>query len=116
MVIPGTSLNMSMGTFQASLGLNQLREVLDREQIRVDILAEIGNEKLNQISTTVFGLRYKLIKGIEKLILGKAPAFWQPPPSGGSIGTRTRESGSFFSNNIQDLQDPGNQVHKAAFR
>ena len=73
---------MSMGTFQASLGLNQLREVLDREQIRVDILAEIGNEKLNQISTTVFGLRYKLIKGIEKLILGKAPAFWQPPPSG----------------------------------
>merc|ERR1719402_1677482 len=41
MVTPETSLNMSMGAFLASLGLEQLREVFDREQISVDILAEM---------------------------------------------------------------------------
>ena len=103
----------------ASLGLNQLREVLDREQISVDILAKIGNEKLKQISTTVFGHRYKLIKCIEKLILGKAPAFWQAPPSGppgrkrcrapsGSIGTRargSREASSTTTYRIYKIQE-----------
>ena len=61
MVTPETSLNMSMGAFLASLGLEQLREVLDREQISVDILAEMGHEDLKQIGITAFGHRHKLI-------------------------------------------------------
>ena len=49
MVTPETSLNMSMGAFLASLGLEQLREVFDREHISVDILAEMGHEDLKQV-------------------------------------------------------------------
>jgi len=70
MVTPETSLNMSMGAFLASLGLEQLREIFDREQISVDILAEMGHEDLKQIGITAFGHRHKLIEGLEKLLSG----------------------------------------------
>ncbi|XP_040563425.1 poly [ADP-ribose] polymerase tankyrase-2 [Lepeophtheirus salmonis] len=81
MVTPETSLNMSIGAFLASLGLEQLREIFDREQISVDILAEMGHEDLKQIGITAFGHRHKLIKGIEKLLSGNSAFMWQPPPS-----------------------------------
>merc|ERR1719430_139544 len=87
MVTPETSLNMSIGAFLASLGLEQLREVFDREHISVDILAEMGHEDLKQIGVTAFGHRHKLIKGIEKLLSGNAPAIWHPPPSSSGQGT-----------------------------
>ena len=64
MVTPETSLNMSVSAFLASLGLEQLREVFDREQISVDILSEMGHEDLKQIGISAFGHRHKLIKGI----------------------------------------------------
>lgn len=94
MVTPETSLNMSVGAFLASLGLEQLRETFEREQvlaglkdillhvkkfadrpiffpqITVDILAEMGHEDLKQIGITAFGHRHKLIKGLEKLLSG----------------------------------------------
>ena len=70
MVTTETSLNMSISAFLASLGLEQLREVFDREQITVDILSEMGHEDLKQIGVTAFGHRHKLIKGIEKLVSG----------------------------------------------
>ena len=71
MVTTETSLNMSISAFLASLGLEQLREVFDREQITVDILSEMGHEDLKQIGVTAFGHRHKLIKGIEKLVSDK---------------------------------------------
>jgi len=80
MVTPETSLNMSVGAFLASLDLEQLREIFDREQISVDILAEMGHEDLKQIGVTAFGHRHKLIKGLEKLLSGNAAVIWQPPP------------------------------------
>ena len=70
MVTPETSLNMSLTAFLASLGLEQLREVFEREQISVDILSEMGHEDLKQIGISAFGHRHKLIKGIEKLLSG----------------------------------------------
>ena len=75
MVTPETSLNMSNSAFLASLGLEQLREVFDREQISVDILAEMGHEDLKQIGISAFGHRHKLIKGIEKLLSGNGEKF-----------------------------------------
>ena len=91
MVTSETSLNMSIGAFLTSLGLEQLREVFDREQISVDILAEMGHEDLKQIGITAFGHRHKLIKGIEKLVSGNAPAIWHPPPSSsGQVSLQTR--------------------------
>ena len=70
MVTPETSQNMSLTAFLASLGLEQLREVFEREQISVDILSEMGHEDLKQIGISAFGHRHKLIKGIEKLLSG----------------------------------------------
>lgn len=70
MVTPETSLNMSMGAFLSSLGLEQLREIFDREHVSVDILAEMGHEDLKQIGITAYGHRHKLIKGLEKLLSG----------------------------------------------
>eukprot|EP00094_Tigriopus_californicus_P011802 TCALIF_11400-PA protein Name:"Similar to Tnks Tankyrase-1 (Mus musculus)" AED:0.04 eAED:0.04 QI:0/0.85/0.75/0.87/0.71/0.5/8/1134/1190 len=81
MVTPETSLNMSMSAFLASLSLEGLREIFDREQVTVDILADMGHEDLKQIGITAFGHRHKLIKGLEKLMSGNAPVIWQPPPS-----------------------------------
>ena len=75
MVTPETSLNMSNSAFLASLGLEQLREVFDREQISVDILSEMGHEDLKQIGISAFGHRHKLIKGIEKLLSGNGKKF-----------------------------------------
>ena len=40
------------------------REVFEREQITVDILAEMGHEDLKQIGIIAFGHRHKLIKVI----------------------------------------------------
>ena len=94
MVTSETSLNMSIGAFLTSLGLEQLREVFDREQISVDILAEMGHEDLKQIGITAFGHRHKLIKGIEKLVSGNAPAIWHPPPS--SSGQVRRKKQTFL--------------------
>jgi len=92
MVTPETSLNMCLAAFLASLQLENghgqhLREVLEREQITVDILSEMGHEDLKQIGIHAFGHRHKLIKGIEKLLSGSAPVIWHPPPSSSGQGT-----------------------------
>lgn len=43
-------------------------DLFEREQITLDILAEMGHEDLKQIGVSAYGYRHKLIKGIEKLI------------------------------------------------
>lgn len=50
-----------------SLGLEHLCDLLEREQITLDILAEMGHEDLKQVGVTAYGHRHKLIKGVEKL-------------------------------------------------
>jgi tankyrase len=53
------------------MSIDEMRvQVFDREQISVDILAEMGHEDLKQIGITAFGHRHKLLKGIEKLLSG----------------------------------------------
>ncbi len=54
--------------FRYSLGLDHLLDLFEREQITLDILAEMGHEDLKQIGVSAYGYRHKLIKGIEKLI------------------------------------------------
>lgn len=51
-----------------SLGLEHLNEIFEREQITLDILAEMEHEDLKQIGITAYGYRHKLIKGMEKLV------------------------------------------------
>lgn len=50
-----------------SLGLEHLLELFEREQITLDILAEMSHEDLKQIGVTAYGHRHKLIKAIDKL-------------------------------------------------
>jgi len=48
--------------------LEHLNEIFEREQITLDILAEMEHEDLKQIGITAYGYRHKLIKGMEKLV------------------------------------------------
>lgn len=44
--------------------LEQLIELFDREQITMEILAEMGHEDLKQVGVTAYGFRHKILKGI----------------------------------------------------
>lgn len=48
--------------------MEHLIEIFEREQITLDILAEMEHEDLKQIGITAYGYRHKLIKGMEKLV------------------------------------------------
>lgn len=50
-------------SFLASLGLEHLREIFDREQVTIDILLEMGHEELKQIGVHAYGHRHRLLKG-----------------------------------------------------
>lgn len=43
--------------------LEQLIELFDREQITMEILAEMGHEDLKQV-VSAYGFRHKILKGI----------------------------------------------------
>lgn len=58
----------SVSKFLLSLNLEHLLEIFDREQITLDILAEMNHEDLKQIGISAYGFRHKLIKGINKLL------------------------------------------------
>lgn len=47
-----------------SLQLEQLTELFDREQITMEILAEMGHEDLKQVGVSAYGFRHKILKGI----------------------------------------------------
>ncbi|KAL1122657.1 hypothetical protein AAG570_002984 [Ranatra chinensis] len=59
----------TLSGFLTSFGLEHLIEALEREQITLDILAEMGHEDLKQVGVSAYGYRHKIIKGIEKLHL-----------------------------------------------
>jgi len=85
---------LNMQSFLHSLGLDHLHELFDREQITLDILAEMRHEELKDIGIAAYGHRHKLIKGMEKLMSGSVPGggvipgipgampgtFWAPAP------------------------------------
>lgn len=53
----------SVGKFLQSLNLEHLLDIFEREQITLDILAEMSHEDLKQIGISAYGFRHKLIKG-----------------------------------------------------
>lgn len=50
-----------------SLQLDHLIELFDREQITLEILAEMGHEDLKQIGVSAYGFRHKILKRIAQL-------------------------------------------------
>ncbi|MBN3319285.1 TNKS1 protein, partial [Atractosteus spatula] len=64
-------LDMNISQFLKSLGLEHLRDIFEREQITLDVLADMGHEELKEIGINAYGHRHKLIKGIERLLGGQ---------------------------------------------
>uniref|UniRef100_A0A8C7IM23 Poly [ADP-ribose] polymerase n=1 Tax=Oncorhynchus kisutch TaxID=8019 RepID=A0A8C7IM23_ONCKI len=67
-------LDMNIGQFLKSLGLEHIREIFEREQISLDVLADMGHEELKEIGINAYGHRHKLIKGVERLLGGQQGA------------------------------------------
>ena len=63
--------SMSVSAFLGNIGLEQLRDVFDQEQITMDILVEMGHDELKDIGINAYGHRHKILKGVEKLLQGK---------------------------------------------
>lgn len=51
------------------LGLSQLKDIFKKEEITVDVLAEMGHAELKEIGVTAYGNRHKIIKAAERLAL-----------------------------------------------
>jgi tankyrase len=80
----GNSIS-SIVNFLQSLGLEHLLELFEREQITLDILAEMGHEDLKQVGVSAYGYRHKLIKGMDKLLSSTAGSIWQPMINPGTL-------------------------------
>ncbi|CAB1318289.1 unnamed protein product [Coregonus sp. 'balchen'] len=66
-----TILDMNISQFLKILGLEHLRDIFEREQITLDVLADMGHEELKEIGINAYGHRHKLIKGMERLLGGQ---------------------------------------------
>ncbi|XP_008207481.1 poly [ADP-ribose] polymerase tankyrase isoform X1 [Nasonia vitripennis] len=75
----------NISNFLQSLGLEHLLELFEREQITLDILAEMGHEDLKQVGVSAYGYRHKLIKGMDKLLNSAAGSIWQPTINPGTL-------------------------------
>uniref|UniRef100_A0A7R9EAC2 Poly [ADP-ribose] polymerase n=1 Tax=Timema monikensis TaxID=170555 RepID=A0A7R9EAC2_9NEOP len=70
--------------FLHSLGLEHLLELFEREQITLDILAEMSHDDLKQVGVSAYGYRHKLLKGIDKLSSSTGLQL-SPPSSPGTL-------------------------------
>ena len=62
---------MSVSLFLANMGLEQLRDIFEQEQITMDILVKMTNDELKGIGINAFGPRKKIVNGVEKLLSRK---------------------------------------------
>lgn len=81
----GNAALTSIANFLQNLGLEHLLELFEREQITLDILAEMGHEDLKQVGVSAYGYRHKLIKGMDKLLNSTAGSIWQPTINPGTL-------------------------------
>ncbi|KAL1436839.1 hypothetical protein MTO96_049239 [Rhipicephalus appendiculatus] len=77
--------NKEFMQFLTSIGLGHLCELFEKEMITIDILAEMGHEELKQIGVSAYGHRHKLMKGIEKLLTGRAISSTLMPNTTGTV-------------------------------
>jgi tankyrase len=61
------SMYPDIGSFLTSLQLEHLIELFEREQITLDILAEMGHEDLKEVGVSAYGFRHKILKGVATL-------------------------------------------------
>lgn len=61
------TMSPTLASFLTTLQLEHLIEMFEREQITLEILAEMGHEDLKQVGVTAYGFRHKILKGIATL-------------------------------------------------
>lgn len=61
------AMNPTLALFMSNLKLEHLIEMFTKEQITLEILAEMGHEELKQVGVTAYGFRHKILKGIATL-------------------------------------------------
>lgn len=61
------TMNPTPSSFLNGLQLEHLIDMFEREQITLEILAEMGHEDLKQVGVTAYGFRHKILKGIATL-------------------------------------------------
>lgn len=64
-----------VSTFLTKQKLEHLNDLFEREQITLEILAEMGHDDLKQVGVTAYGYRHKIIKGIAALRATKGFSF-----------------------------------------
>ncbi|CAL8093333.1 unnamed protein product [Orchesella dallaii] len=57
----------AMASFLSNLGLEHLRDIFEREEINLEILAEMSHDDLKGIGVNAYGHRHLLLKGIDKI-------------------------------------------------
>ncbi|XP_041368600.1 poly [ADP-ribose] polymerase tankyrase-1-like [Gigantopelta aegis] len=77
--------SVSVISFLSSVGLDQLRDIFEREQISMDILVEMGHEELKDIGINAYGHRHKILKGVEKLVSSKGPQLVSGVSNSGTV-------------------------------
>ncbi len=60
-------MDYSVNGFLAKLKLDHLIDLFEREQITLEILAEMSHEDLKQVGVTAYGYRHKILKAIAAL-------------------------------------------------
>ena len=60
-------------------------KLFEREQINMEILAEMNHDQLKEIGVSTYGARYKILKGIEKLYKEVKDPFYNAPHTGSLI-------------------------------
>lgn len=62
-------------SFLMKLKLEHLNELFEREQITLEILAEMGHEELKAVGVTAYGYRHKIIKAVTTMKASRGYAF-----------------------------------------
>lgn len=62
-------------SFLIKLKLEHLNELFEREQITLEILAEMGHEELKAVGVTAYGYRHKIIKAVTAIKAARGFAF-----------------------------------------
>lgn len=62
---------MDMSALLDLIGLSQLRDVFEREQISIDILAEMGHDELKDIGINAYGHRHRILKAVDKMVAAR---------------------------------------------
>lgn len=65
----------------ASVELSYLKGIFDKEQITLDILAEMGHDDLKSIGISAFGYRHKIMKAAAKFVADALGKIFLPPVS-----------------------------------